>query len=284
MKFSTCISLLLLFTCPGVVASDWATASDQFVQIGAHIDGRDRIIIQGNTLQWHHFDFAAVGRHQGGNSPTIINTGNTYAEWFPEWPEAVPSEIRFEAFSSVFSGLTPALPARDIKWHVTKLLGRGEVHIIAQPSYANQFKLIVEFDDNPFGGSNFYAIRLSFAKRVVMDVQPFTTANEINPKSAKVIRVAVFSRLLSSGFDATQVVPTSVKFGPVGATDQLTGASPISSEVTDLNRDGHQDVIFSFRINETGISCGDMEAVLTGNTVTGDAIEARDVVRTVHCQ
>jgi hypothetical protein len=282
MKLSACTFLLILFTCSGAVASDWATG--QFVQIGAHIDGRDRLIIQGNTLQWHHFDFAAVGRHQGGNSPTIINTGNSYTEWFPEWPEPVPSEIRFEAVSSVFSGLTPPLPARDIRWHVTKLLGRGEVHIIEQPSYTNQFKLIVDFDDSPIGGSNFYAIRLSFAKRVVMDIQPFTGANEVNPNSAKVIRVAVFSKLLSPGFDATRVVPTSVKFGLLGATDQVSGASPISSELADLNGDGHQDVVFSFRINETGISCGATEAVLSGNTVSGDAIEARDVVRTVHCQ
>ena len=54
------------------------------LEISALIDGRDQLIIQGDTLQWHHFDFAAVGRHLGKTAyssdiapvlPSALNTG-----------------------------------------------------------------------------------------------------------------------------------------------------------------------------------------------------------------
>ncbi|WP_143301662.1 hypothetical protein, partial [Candidatus Entotheonella palauensis] len=70
------------------------------IEVTALIDGRDQLIIEGNTMQWHHFDFAAVGRHQGGNAPTIIApVSQLGAAWFPEWSEPPPSEVRFEDWS-----------------------------------------------------------------------------------------------------------------------------------------------------------------------------------------
>jgi len=140
--------------------------AETVIDIEAHIDGRDQLIINRNTLQWHHFDYAAVGRHVGANSPTIIYTTESGTiergwEWVPDWSEPVPDEIRFEAFSSVFTNLNPAFPTDGVQWSVTTLLGRGEVNIIEQPSAGNDFTLVVEIDDNPFGGSRFYAIRLS---------------------------------------------------------------------------------------------------------------------------
>ena len=38
------------------------------LEVQALIDGIDQLIIQGNTLQWHHLDFAAVGRWGGSMS------------------------------------------------------------------------------------------------------------------------------------------------------------------------------------------------------------------------
>ena len=31
------------------------------LDVTAYVDGRDRLIIKGGTLQWRHFDYAAVG-------------------------------------------------------------------------------------------------------------------------------------------------------------------------------------------------------------------------------
>jgi hypothetical protein len=65
------------------------------IDIQAFIDGRDQLIIQGNTLQWDHIDYAAVGRYLGANEPTIITTtlnGVTQlnqTDWYPTWPEKI---------------------------------------------------------------------------------------------------------------------------------------------------------------------------------------------------
>jgi hypothetical protein len=116
--------------------------------------------------QWHHFDFAAVGRHQGANSPTIVSSKyngitNPQTEWFPEWPEPIPAEIRYEAFSSKFFNLFPEFPMDKKLWEINQLFGRGTTKIVQQPSLRNDYSLIVEFDDNIFGGSRYYGIELS---------------------------------------------------------------------------------------------------------------------------
>jgi len=160
-KFIYLISALFMVCLIGAFAH-----AEMVIEIEAHIDGLDRLIIKGNTLQWHHLEFAAVGRHEGANSPTIIYTtenGSAVADarWLPDWPEPYPDPILFEAFSSEFSELTPAFPADDVPWNLTKLFGRGEVNIVEQPNAGNDFTLVVEFDDTAFTGSRFYGIRLN---------------------------------------------------------------------------------------------------------------------------
>ena len=135
--------------------------AQMFIDIEAHIDGRDQLIINSNTLQWHHFENAAVGRHFGANSPTIISTTENHFGWIPDWKYPPPDEIRFETLSSVFNDLAPLFPTDGVPWAVKKLLGPGEVNIIQQPSVDNGFQMIVEFNDNDFSSSRFYAVRLS---------------------------------------------------------------------------------------------------------------------------
>jgi hypothetical protein len=156
------IGLLLIVPAPVLLLSPAATALTFGIE--AHIDGRDQLIFQRNTLQWHHFDFAAVGRHTGADSPTIIyskyNGTGTQAEWIPEWPEPPPAEIRYEAFSSRYRNLFPEFPADGKPWSIDHLFGRGATRIVQQPNPGNDYSLIVEFDDNRFGGSRYYGIEL----------------------------------------------------------------------------------------------------------------------------
>ena len=76
-----------------------ASASSVVLDISAYIDGRDLLIVHGDTLQWHHLDYAAVGRWHGTNQPTIISTSlDSIAQinnmlWVPRWPAAPPDEI-----------------------------------------------------------------------------------------------------------------------------------------------------------------------------------------------
>ena len=134
----------------------------------AYIDGRDELIIQGNTLQWDHFDFAAPGRLGGVNYPTIITTtlnGVTQmngVDWIPTWPDPPPNEIRFPAMSSVFTGLTPTIPdTTDVT--LTVITARDSLTIAQLPTASNDFTTLLEFNDDPSGGAAWYEGLLTYA-------------------------------------------------------------------------------------------------------------------------
>lgn len=145
-----------------------AHAAAIVLEIEALIDGRDQLIIQGNTLQWHHFDFAAVGRHSGQNLPTVISAtqnGVTLmdrVEWVPTWSAPPPDRIAREEFSSVFTGLVPALPLEELTVQLIEVQSRNSTSIIELPTASNGFSTVVEFNDNPLGGSEIYIARLEF--------------------------------------------------------------------------------------------------------------------------
>ena len=51
-----------------------------------------------------------------------------------------------------------------------------------------------------------------------------------------------------------------------------------------MNDDGFDDMVFHFKVSDTGITCGDTEAILTGKTFGGDSITGTDAVKTVGCK
>jgi formylglycine-generating enzyme required for sulfatase activity len=134
------------------------------IDIEAMIDGKDLLIIRDNMMQWHHKDYAMVGRYEGYNEPTIISTtrdGSTVMNrvgWMPRWPEG--ASVRQEAVSCTFLGLEPALPRAAMKVELTPLKCRGSVQIRQHPSAGNDYTLIVEFDDNKPLGFDWYKVRL----------------------------------------------------------------------------------------------------------------------------
>jgi hypothetical protein len=147
------------------------------LDITAYIDGRDHLIIRGGSLLWHHLDFAAPGRLGGVNLPTTISTTLNSApvltnfNWFPVWPYPPPNEIRFECYSSTFTGLNPSLPDSSMTVTLTPKRARGSVSIVQTPSASNNQTLIVEFNDDPFGGADYYEILLTIETSAT-DVTP----------------------------------------------------------------------------------------------------------------
>jgi hypothetical protein len=113
------------------------------------------------------------------------------------------------------------------------------------------------------------------ARTVVLDIKPGDFPNRINPTSNGVIAVAI---LTTNTFDATTVDPSSVEFGPSGATEAHG-----KGHIEDVNQDGEPDLVLHFRTQETGIQCGDTSASLTGKTVDGEPIEGSDAIKTVGC-
>jgi hypothetical protein len=110
---------------------------------------------------------------------------------------------------------------------------------------------------------------------VQIDIRPGDSENRINPRSNGEIRVAI---LTSDSFDATEVDPTTVRFGRTG-----TEAAPVHFDLKDVDRDGNTDIVLRFRIQQTGIACGDTSAALTGRTFGGQLITGSDSIRTVGC-
>ncbi len=110
---------------------------------------------------------------------------------------------------------------------------------------------------------------------IFVDIKPGSDPNAVNPRSKGVIPVAVLG---SVDFDAMQVDFSTVGFGP----DE---ASPVhDGHVENVNGDGFDDMVFHFKVSDTGIACGDTDATLTGETFGGDLITGTDAVKTAGCK
>jgi len=113
--------------------------------------------------------------------------------------------------------------------------------------------------------------------QVTIDIKPGKSPaaeNRIELDDDGKIKVAILG---SPEFDALQVDPASVQFGPAGA-------ATISDKVRDTNKDGLPDLFLKFRIRDTGIACGDTEATLTGETFGGNPVLGTDALITVDCE
>lgn len=111
---------------------------------------------------------------------------------------------------------------------------------------------------------------------VAVDIKPGRSPNSINLKRAETIPVAI---LTTATFNASTADPTMVLFGATGVE-----ASPIRSSLKDVDGDGDADLLFRFNTRDTGIACGDVSAVLTGETLDGQAFEGTDEITLVRCR
>lgn len=130
------------------------------LKVRAYIDGRSQLIIQGNTVYWHHLDFEAPGRWEygGGSKPTYLNQD----AWEPTWPD-IPDATNQDCNcdSSSYEGIPNLAKTGQAVW-LDVIQGRGAVYIIQQPSTTNNYTLIVELDDNPFDGAAWYEVDLGY--------------------------------------------------------------------------------------------------------------------------
>ena len=100
---------------------------------------------------------------------------------------------------------------------------------------------------------------------VQVDVKPGDRRNSINLRSRGVIPVAILS---DPDFDAV------AEIRPENASGIMFGnASPAhdpAGHVGDVDGDGDLDVVLHYRTQETGISEGDLEACISGETTSGE--------------
>lgn len=99
---------------------------------------------------------------------------------------------------------------------------------------------------------------------IEMDVLPGSDKNSINLKSNGKIPVAIKTTDI---FDATQVDFSTISFGPDGAPEAHG-----RSHIEDVDGDGDADLILHFNTQETGLTCNDVDATMTGQTFGGQRI------------
>jgi len=137
------------------------------LNVQAFVDGRSRLVIQGNNVRWQHFDYDAPGWENPGYDPTYLNS----TAWFP-WPEdSNDSHLNCNGcYSEWYNDLSPALASTENPIGVTVIspgLGErpgGVVSVVEPPSASNGYTAIVEVDDNSPGGGWDYNIRITYPK------------------------------------------------------------------------------------------------------------------------
>jgi hypothetical protein len=93
---------------------------------------------------------------------------------------------------------------------------------------------------------------------------------------------AAVAILGSERFDVTQLDVQSLAFGPHGARPIAEArTSDQSPNVEDVNGDGFEDLLVQFEVTETGISLGDVEACLMGETFAGVPFSECDAMEVV---
>jgi len=65
-------------------------------------------------------------------------------------------------YSSKFESVDPPLPSLPLRAIVKRIKARGKVTILQQPAEGNQFTLIIEINDNQFGGPADYTIEINY--------------------------------------------------------------------------------------------------------------------------
>ena len=113
-------------------------------------------------------------------------------------------------------------------------------------------------------------------------INPGATEGKVVVQSGALLSVAILSTSQSAGdssdFDATQLDPTSIQFGPAAAF-------PVgyTFDATDIDGDGDTDLVVRFPIQDTGLTCNDAEAELIGQTFDGRRVAGSSPIITLGC-
>jgi hypothetical protein len=114
---------------------------------------------------------------------------------------------------------------------------------------------------------------------VAIDIDPDHSPNVVDLTSAARLAVGILS---SNGFDATEVVPGSLRLA--GASQRGVADNPggVNATVVDLNDDGRPDLRVEFRIDRLRFADIDIVADLWGETRSGLQFSGSDLVQVVH--
>ncbi|MBI4480479.1 MAG: hypothetical protein HY651_10695 [Acidobacteria bacterium] len=119
--------------------------------------------------------------------------------------------------------------------------------------------------------------------RISIDIKPGDEKTTINMKSNGTVIVAILSAGASASspaFDATTVDPVSVTLAGAHVVTQGRAGTPLTN-IQDVNRDGRVDLVLHFKVQDLQLAPEATEAVLLGETFSGQSIRGADSVRLV---
>lgn len=111
---------------------------------------------------------------------------------------------------------------------------------------------------------------------IAIDIKPGDGRNTINLKSLGTVPVAILG---SGTFDPLSVDPSTVTLAGAPVATRGRGV-PMTSQ-GDFNHDGYLDLLLHFRTQDLQLTLTSTEAVLYGETTTGQRIRGADTVRIV---
>jgi hypothetical protein len=260
---------------------------------GAHIWATDKIyVVYVENWTRPYGRWGPASQKYGGASTEYIPTssyGINYAVVDPFYKRTLP-ENNPRIFIVAAEDSTEV--NIDFNWDgtdVSNVIDKGEVWTVLWPEgvsytahvWSNKgiqviYRTDTSHNDHP--GVNLAYTATPLIKEIIVDIdiKPGSDPNSINPRSKGKIPVAI---LTTDSFDAAAVDPTTILFGRTGEE-----ASPVHYAFEDVDDDGDNDMILHFNTQDTGIQCGDTEAFLTGETLSGITIKGSDSIRTVGCK
>jgi hypothetical protein len=120
---------------------------------------------------------------------------------------------------------------------------------------------------------------------MAMDVEPYSSANRVYPDDDYLLQVALLSTSIADGdafdFSPSSVSRYSLRFGP--------GEAQVNTYLkTDVDSDGDTDIVYTFAMQDTGITCGDTEVSMTGDRYAGGELRipmvGSDNIQTEDCE
>ena len=184
---------------------------------------------------------------------------------------------------STFLGGSPDATSngRDEGWGIAVDAG-GNLYVTGSTAMAiNGFPSTAgAYDEVHNGSRDAFVVKFSPKVLVQIDIKPGDDPNFVKcTKDNQKIPVAI---LTTNDFDATTVDHTTVRFGKTGTeaaeVHRVKRTGEAKRHEDDVDGDGDIDLVFHFRLGDTGIECGDEMAMLTGQTFSGQAIQGSDAI------